>query len=249
MRPKRSVGQVDPFTEDVLSHGGYLYSTNPPLSGRLAHRRMTDAVLDLVDFRGKTVIDIGCGDGVYTLEILENGRPSRLHGSDVAAAAVRLVSRDARARSITFDVASAYQLPFADNSFDVAHVRGVLHHMEFPALAIKEALRVAGQIVVVEPNGNNPGVKLLEKFSRYHIEHQEKSYSPVQLNHWVKQAGGILRKTVWIGLVPTFSPDWFAKATKLVEPYVEGIPLLRRVVCSIYIIVADRPESAHRMRL
>jgi hypothetical protein len=94
MRPKPAVTKVDPFTSDILSHGGYLYSTNPPLSSRLAHARITEAILDFVDFSGKSVIDIGCGDGVYTLEILENARPSHLHCTDLAAAAVWLVCRN-----------------------------------------------------------------------------------------------------------------------------------------------------------
>ena len=248
MEPKRSLAKVVAFSEDALTHGGYKYSTNASLSSRMANRRIGDAILELVDFRGRTVIDIGCGDGVYTVGILEQGNPSRLHGSDLAQPAVHLGSRRAEAGSITFDVATAHQLPFADSSFDIAHVRGVLHHMDYPQLAIQEALRVARQIVVAEPNGNNLGVKLIERTSPYHREHQEKSYSSGRLNRWVREAGGVITRAKWIGLVPMFSPDWLAKMAKGVEPYLEEAPVLARLACAVYVFVAERSEQAEGMR-
>jgi SAM-dependent methyltransferase len=240
MDPKDSLAKVTAFNEDALSHGGYLYSTKPSLSSKLAHQRITDAVFDIVPFYGRTVLDIGCGDGVYTVGLLEGAAPARVHGTDLAIEAVRLVSRKPEAKAITLDVASAYKLPFASDAFDVAHLRAVLHHMEHPELAIQEAMRVAREIVVAEPNGNNPGVKLFEKLSPYHRAHQEKSYSSSLLGRWVRESGGVITRARWIGLVPTFCPDWLAKLAKLGEPHLEASKLLSPLGCSIYVFVARR---------
>jgi len=248
MDPKQPSTKAEAFNQDVLTHGGYRYSTNAPLSSRLANDRLTDTIFSLVSFAGRSVIDIGCGDGAYTVGILESGRPSRLHATDLAIEGVRLASHNHGAPSITFDVASAYELPFADNAFEVAHLRGVLHHMDQPELAIKEALRIADQIVVAEPNGNNPGVKLVERLSPYHRAHQEKSYPSRRLQRWVRQAGGVVTKSVWAGLVPMFSPDWLAKAAKKVEPHIEASKLLAPIACSIYVFVAERAPGADRKR-
>jgi ubiquinone/menaquinone biosynthesis C-methylase UbiE len=239
MEPQNDTTNVEVFNEDVLAHGGYLYSTDAPLSSRLAHARITAAVMDILSFTGKTVIDIGCGDGVFTLEILERGRPASLHASDLASAAVRSIGAKPDASPITFTISSAYALPFAAATFEVAHLRAVLHHMEQPELALREALRVAKHVVVAEPNGNNPGVKVFERLSAYHRAHQEKSYSSWQLARWVHGAGGRIARARWIGLVPTFCPAWFAKMMKLGEPLVERIPLLRRFACSIFVFVAE----------
>jgi ubiquinone/menaquinone biosynthesis C-methylase UbiE len=228
------------FGRDVLEHGGYLYATNASLSSRMAHQRISDAVFAAVNFQGASVIDVGCGDGVYTQEILDRGHPARLHGIDLVPEAVELARQKMAGPGVTFGVDSAYNLPIPDQSFDLAHLRAVLHHMDQPDRAIKEALRVAKEIVIAEPNGNNFGVKLFERFSAYHREHHERSYSSFQLNRWVKEAGGVVVMGKFIGLVPTFCPDGVARAAKFLEPALERTPLLRTFGCSIYVLVARR---------
>ena len=240
MNSNSSRENIDAFGRDVLEHGGYLYATNASLSSRLAHRRISDAVFAAVNFHGAAVIDVGCGDGVYTQEILIRGQPARLHGIDLVPAAVELTSRKMAGPAVSFGVGSAYELPFPDRSFTIAHLRAVLHHMDRPQQAIQEALRVAETIVIAEPNGNNFGVKLFERFSAYHRAHHEKSYSSYQLNRWVRAAGGEIVQARFIGLVPTFCPDGVARAAKFLEPALEHLPLARDFGCSIYVLVAKR---------
>ncbi len=240
MDSNSSRDNIEAFGRDVLEHGGYLYATNASLSSRLAHQRISDAVFAAVDFRGAAVIDVGCGDGVYTQEILTRGQPARLHGVDLVPAAVELARSKMADPTVTFGVDSAYDLPFRDGSFTIAHLRAVLHHMDRPEQAIKEALRVAKTIVIAEPNGNNFGVKLFERFSAYHRAHHEKSYSSFQLNRWVREAGGEIVQGRFIGLVPTFCPDGVARVAKFLEPALERLPLARNFGCSIYVLVARR---------
>src|SRR5690348_13767170 len=84
---------VDRFNRDVAELGGYAY-TGDRLSSRLANQRITDAIVEAADVAGKRVIDVGCGDGTYTIELAAAGAESVL-GTDAAAAAVE------RARSRT----------------------------------------------------------------------------------------------------------------------------------------------------
>ena len=100
-----------PFERDVADHDGYVYTTNPSLSSRIASRRHSDAIHAAFDFRGKRVIDIGCGDGTYSIELYDRGRPSSIYAFDPAAKAVDIARRKAGAREITFEVASAYDDP------------------------------------------------------------------------------------------------------------------------------------------
>jgi ubiquinone/menaquinone biosynthesis C-methylase UbiE len=46
-------------------------------------------------------------------------------------------------------VGDGIQLPFADNSYDVALETGVLHHVERPELVVREMMRVAKKAVFI----------------------------------------------------------------------------------------------------
>ena len=189
---------VNAFDEDVAVRGGYQYSTNAQLSSRIANKRLTDATLKACDFNGKRVIDVGCGDGTYTIELYDAASPSEIVGLDPAAQAITAAQEKVQDRRIRFSVGSAYELPAEAGEYDVAHLRGVLHHMERPEQAVHEALRVARRIVIIEPNGYSPVLKLLERFSKYHREHEERSYRSGTLARWIERGGGkVDRKRGW----------------------------------------------------
>lgn len=231
---------VLPFEEDLAAHGGYLYTTDAPLSSRLANERLTQVSLELADPAGRRVLDLGCGDGAYTIELADRGRPAQLQGLDASPRAVAAARQRAGGRDVGFQEGDIYALPFAADDFDIAYMRGLLHHLDRPQEAIREALRVARQIVVLEPNGYNPGLKLLERCSRYHVEHGERSYAPRRLDRWVQSAGARVQRRQWVGFVPFFSPDWYARAAKRVEPLLERLPAARSVACAHYVFSALR---------
>lgn len=231
---------VAPFERDVASGGGYRYTTDAPLSSRLANRRISAASLAVAEWRGTRVIDVGCGDGTYTAELLLLGAPASIHGLDPAPAAVAAANRRSDDARLSFAVGSAYALPHADDSFDLAYLRGVLHHVERPRDALAEALRVAPVVVVVEPNGCNAGVKLLERVSRYHREHGERSYPPRRLNRWAEQGGARVTARSFVGFVPMFSSDRYARAAKRIEPVLESRRGLRELTCAQYVFTAVR---------
>ncbi len=116
----------------------------------------------------------------------------------------------------------------------------MLHHLNDPFAALREAMRVAKVVVVIEPNGYNPVLKLLERFSRYHVEHGEKSYSPAKLHGWAKQLGGTVSFSEFAGLVPFFCPDPAARLLKVVEPIFERLPLINAVSCAVNVFVVER---------
>jgi len=138
------------------------------VSSALANRRLTDAAMSVADFRGRRVIDVGCGDGTYTTELVTRAGATEVTGVDPAGNAIRAAQARSNGLPVTFAEASAYALPYDADSFELAQLRGVLHHVERPRDALEEALRVAPRVVVIEPNGYNLGLKVLERFSRYH---------------------------------------------------------------------------------
>lgn len=228
------------FDKDALTHGGYLYTASKRLSCRMATQRSTEAILAADCFRGRSIIDLGCGDGFYSIRWWDQGKPKALVGIDPAAQAIAVANTNKQTRPITFETGDAHHLKYADDSFDVALIQSILHHDDDPRDIIREAFRVAPVILIHEPNGNNPGLKLIEKLSGYHREHNEKSYSSHQLAKWVRECGGKVTYKKFAGFVPMFSPDWLARTMKLLEPIIERLPFIKSWACSVTVLAAHR---------
>ncbi|HUY74444.1 MAG TPA: class I SAM-dependent methyltransferase [Candidatus Dormibacteraeota bacterium] len=238
--------EFEAFDRDVDAHGGYVYVTNDRLSSRLATDRQVELILHLAHLQDRKAIDVGCGDGSFSVQYWDSGHPSRLVGIDPVEKAIAVANARKGARPIEFATVNAVRLPYPDRSFDVAILQGVLHHTNRPADTIKEVLRVAPEIVVVEPNGYSPILKVLEKASSYHRAHHEQSYTSRTLDRWVRDAGGEVLDRRFAILVPYFCPDWLARVLKRVEPLVEALPLANRLACAVYVFRARlvKPEAS-----
>jgi SAM-dependent methyltransferase len=223
------------FESDAVRLGGYVY-TSDRKSCRVSNARISSAVACCVDLRGKRVLDVGCGDGTYTKQLLERGA-SLVVGVDEVAEAISIAQRKYSELNdrLSFRVLDASRLSELSGTFDVAVLRGVIHHVPDPETVFHAVRGIARQAVVVEPNGFNPIVKLLERCSRYHIEHGERSYSPAMLRRWALGSQGELLRESFIGLVPFFCPDWAVSPLKFLEPFLERLPVLRLVCCGQYV--------------
>jgi SAM-dependent methyltransferase len=228
------------FDRDARNNSGYLYTATDRLSSTMATERSTRAIVECGQFQGRSVLDVGCGDGFYTIRFWESGKPREMIGLDAAAEAVRVANRNRGDRPITFNVGDSHALPYPDNRFDLVLVQSILHHDDKPTETIREAFRVAPEVLIHEPNGNNLGLKVIERVSRYHREHGEQSYSSRRMRRWVRDAGGTVVRQRFAGFVPMFSPDRLARVMKRIEPMLERTPLLNALGCSVYVVVARR---------
>ncbi len=231
---------VDVFDRDAERNQGYLYTKNLRLSCRLATQHSTDAILATERLCNRSVVDVGCGDGFYTIRFWDLAQPKSMVGLDPAGHAIAVANTNKESRPVQFLVGDAHQLPFPDDSFDVALVQSILHHDDNPKNVIHEAFRVAPEIIIHEPNGNNLGLKVIEKLSRYHREHNEKSYTSSRIRRWIEESGGVIVYQRFAGFVPMFCPSVIARTMKALEPIVEALPLLNRLGCAVTIIVARR---------
>jgi ubiquinone/menaquinone biosynthesis C-methylase UbiE len=99
--------------------------------------------LDAVDFKGKQVLEIGLGQGADSEQIIRRG--AIWSGIDISAESLSRVSTRLQCRGLTYarlERASALDLPFPDNRFDIVFAHGVLHHIPDVLTAQKEIARV-----------------------------------------------------------------------------------------------------------
>jgi SAM-dependent methyltransferase len=99
-------------------------------------------------------LDVACGPGSVVAAFA--GHVRRAEGLGATAAmleeARRLAARQGLA-NVAWHQGDAYALPFADAAFDIVSCRYAFHHMEVPARALAEMVRVArpgGRIVVCD---------------------------------------------------------------------------------------------------
>jgi 2-polyprenyl-3-methyl-5-hydroxy-6-metoxy-1,4-benzoquinol methylase len=241
MKIKKNVSQFD---KDAADLGGYEYSGNK-LSSILANKRMNDAVEGFFNFSNQTILDCGCGDGKFTKNYIKLGA-KRVVAVDPAKKAIETAIANNCNDNVVFSVGDVYNLKShpeiiaQKTSFDVAILRGVLHHVSDQALAVKKISEISNSILILEPNGSNPVLKIIEKVSKYHIEHEEQSFNLKKIKKWLLYEGFTSIKHKYINLVPFFCPDWFAKCADFLTPTFEKIPLLRVFACGQIIIVASK---------
>jgi ubiquinone/menaquinone biosynthesis C-methylase UbiE len=125
------------------------------------------------EFAGKSVLEIGCGAGIDSLEFARNG--AKVTSIDFTDNAVTLTKELAKEAGFSLDVSrgDAKKLSFADNTFDCVYSYGVLHHIPDINRALKEIHRVL-----------KPGGKLMAMV--YHKDSLLYAYSIIFL-HGIKE--------------------------------------------------------------
>ena len=237
--PGTQKANVSRFNADVKENDGYKYTTNASYSSYVANLRQTDATVAAIPSGAKTVIDIGCGDGTYTHELSVRLPGLDFTGFDPAAEAIGMARR--KFKGVEYLVGDLLDVAtFPDRKFDLAVVRGVIHHLPNAALGIANAGKLGNRVLLIEPNGNNPILKWLEKNSRYHIEHEEQSYTEVQLGDWCRQAGYTVKRVDFIGFVPFFFPTFPAQVIHFFQPMLELIPPLKKWFGAQIVMVYER---------
>ena len=109
---------------------------------------------------GMQVLEIGCGTGIFTKEIAKH--KVNLIAIDISPELLDDARINVPSNNVQFQIENAYELSFADNSFDSIIASSVLHHLEIEN-AIKEFYRVlkpGGTAIFSEPNMMNPQIAI-----------------------------------------------------------------------------------------
>ena len=129
----------------------------------------------------KNILDVGCGNGIISKELMRKEKGLNIKGIDVI---------DIKDPKIPIKVFDGIKIPFGDNSFDTVIAIDVLHHAKDLEKLFKEMVRTSKKYIIIKDHyyetktdylilkiydyiGNKPfGVNLPYKFKK--IEEWEK---------------------------------------------------------------------------
>jgi SAM-dependent methyltransferase len=183
-------------------------------------------------------LDVGCGTGVLAERLTRRG--FEMTGVDPSQGMLDVLAREAP--DVQGIRASGEDLPFEDDSFDLAVTVAALHHVAEPA-AVRATLtemarvtRPGGRIVVWDHNPRNPYWTILMK--RVPQDDGSERLIPEAEVHAGLAAGGAqVLSSDQLGFVPDFVPPRLMGAMRRIERGVEATPGLRRL-CAHNVVVA-----------
>ena len=143
----------------------YRYEKMPYLRG----------IVTASSWRGKRVLEIGCGPGIDLVQLA--GAGAMVTGMDLTPPAARLARRHLQIRKLPGSTleGNAELTPFADGTFDAVYSHGVLHHTVDTQRAIDEVHRVLkpGGEAVIMLYHRVSWFWLLSKVTRTPVEHAD----------------------------------------------------------------------------
>ena len=112
--------------------------------GRFMGRFSSPLAVEFLDLvgpqQGDRVLDVGCGPGALTTVLVERLGASHVWAIDPSEPFVASLSE--RMPTVDVRLGSAEDLPFEDDSFDLALAQLVVHFMRDPAAGLREMARV-----------------------------------------------------------------------------------------------------------
>jgi SAM-dependent methyltransferase len=132
-------------------------------------------VVDFAAFRGRRLLEIGCGIGTDLVRFAAGG--ARVTGVDLSTMAIGLAGKNlaAHGRCGSVLVADGATLPFADASQDVVYAHGVLQYAPDPRRIVEEAQRVLrpGGTAIFMVYNRVSWLHALSKLMKVDLEHQD----------------------------------------------------------------------------
>tara|TARA_Y100000385_G_scaffold270992_1_gene310535 strand:- start:1272 stop:2039 length:768 start_codon:yes stop_codon:yes gene_type:complete len=113
-----------------------------------------DEIINSVDWKGKKVLDVGCGTGLFDNMIAELG--ANVLAIDFSENAIEVATKKYKRDNLKFEVGESSSI---QGKFDVIVSLGTLEHMDNPLEALnlyKNHLNQNGKILITCPNWLNP---------------------------------------------------------------------------------------------
>ncbi|MCW3066007.1 MAG: methyltransferase protein [Solirubrobacterales bacterium] len=159
-------------------------STNPVVRKLMAgFERSLDELLGRA--APKTILDVGCGEGVLVEQWADRPGVERIVGIDLDDEGLQAEWAKRQRPNLEYKVMPAENLPFAEDEFELASAIEVLEHVPDPAHTVAEMARVSGgHLLVSVPR--EPLWRGLNMARGAYL--RELGNTPGHVNHWSKRS-------------------------------------------------------------
>ncbi len=133
----------------------------------------------------QSILDVGCGEGVLTVEWAQRLGDGRVVGTDLDDPKLRAEWQKRSRPNLEFRTEEATSLSFADDEFDLACAIEVLEHVPDPEATLAEMARVARRHMLVSVP-REPLWRGLNMARGAYL--RELGNTPGHLNHWSRRS-------------------------------------------------------------
>ena len=148
-------------------------------------------LIDFDAYRGKKVLDVGCGAGTDLMRFARGG--AIVTGVDLSSSAIALARQNFAQQGLAADLreADGEHLPFADGEFDFVFAHGVMQYTSGDAALVEECRRVLkpGGTAVFQVYNRISWLHALSKVMKVPLEHED---APVLKRYSAGEFRGLL---------------------------------------------------------
>jgi SAM-dependent methyltransferase len=109
------------------------------------------ALCERAGLRPRTLVEIGCGDGALLVALGQRGVAPKLDGFELSERATAIAAARQIAGVRRIEAYDGARVPAADGAYDLAVLSHVLEHVPDPPALLREAARVAANVLVEVP--------------------------------------------------------------------------------------------------
>jgi len=231
--------------QNEIEHGKYLaregagevWNWESP-AGKLRWERRVKMLTSHLNQSDK-VLEIGCGTGYFTREIVKTG--ASVTAIDISPELLNIARQEIQDINVAFLLENAYEMSFENSCFDSVVGSSVLHHLEIEK-AISEMYRVlkpGGSMFFTEPNMMNPQIALQKNIPALKRKLGDSPDETAFFRWYIRK---LLRKTGFVEIsIQPFDflhpsvPPAMIKFISSIGATVEKIPVLKEIAGSLYI--------------
>lgn len=235
--------------DELVQKTGEIWWGSATQAGKVRKQRRAELISREIErYTDPYVLEVGCGTGAFSQQLLEIHPDLHFIGCDVSPKAIEEATvRCNKYSRAKFEALDATNTGLPADSVDVVVGASILHHLPLePSLReINRLLKPGGLVCFSEPNMMNPHV-FIEKNVRFVGKMLQSTEDETAFFRWdlfqtLSDEGFVKIKIIPFDFLHPAVPGSFIKIVEKIGSALEKTPLLKELAGSLF-ITAEKPK-------